>query len=64
MPPIVSPLLRAIRDARGIEHCLICHGPVAAADDRMRLPGGGWVHRGCATYRMRRDDRVRRRLRR
>jgi hypothetical protein len=26
----------------------------------MRLPGGGYVHSGCSTYRMRQQRRVRR----
>jgi hypothetical protein len=32
-------------------------------DERMRLPGGGYAHRGCSTYRMRRRDQIRRRAR-
>ena len=30
--------------------CLVCGRGVATPDDRLRLRGGAFVHRGCATY--------------
>jgi hypothetical protein len=38
---------------RRSERCAVCHLPVTADDPRVRLPGGGHVHRGCSTYSMR-----------
>ena len=38
---------------RSAEHCIVCREKVAAEDPRVRLPGGGYVHRGCSTYSMR-----------
>ncbi|MBN1527935.1 MAG: hypothetical protein JW895_02675 [Thermoleophilaceae bacterium] len=34
--------------------CLVCGRAVGQGDERMRLRGGALVHRGCATYDMRR----------
>lgn len=32
--------------------CLVCGRGLASTDDRLRLRGGAFVHRGCATYDM------------
>ena len=32
--------------------CLVCGRGLATPDDRLRLRGGAFVHRGCATYDM------------
>jgi hypothetical protein len=55
----MSPLLESIRTTMsgprgGGPVCIVCGRSVAARDDRMRLRGGTVVHRGCATYEMRR----------
>ena len=34
--------------------CLVCGRGVAPKDERVRVRGGELVHRGCATYSMRR----------
>lgn len=34
--------------------CLVCGRVVRAGEPEVRLRGDGHVHRGCATYRMRR----------
>jgi hypothetical protein len=63
---LVSTLLSAVTAARGREHpsdCLICGRPVKPGDARMPIPGGGYVHRGCSTYRMRQAERIRGKLR-
>jgi hypothetical protein len=64
MTPLISTLtsaLSALRaDVRPIDECLVCHDPVHAADRCVRVLGGGFVHAGCATYRMRRNERIRR----
>ena len=42
---------------RGTEadgRCMVCGLPVDERDERSPLPGGGCVHRECATYRVRR----------
>jgi hypothetical protein len=65
MPTLASPLraaLRLIRGSRSAGDCLVCHEAVRIDDDRMRLPGGGFVHSGCSTYRMRQRERERRTL--
>lgn len=63
MTPIVSPLLaavRATRAAKPLDECIICHRAVRPGDARLPLPGGGYVHSSCSTYRMRQRERVRR----
>ncbi len=62
MAPILSALLAALRRSPPVDHCLVCRRAVNAGDARMRLPGGGYVHRGCATYRMRQRERIGRML--
>ena len=34
--------------------CLVCSRGLATGDERLRLRGGAFVHRECATYDMRR----------
>jgi hypothetical protein len=66
MNPLLSPLraiARVLRRGKPLDDCLVCGAAVRADEERMRVPGGGWVHRGCTTYRMRQNDRVRRRVR-
>jgi hypothetical protein len=66
MAGIVTSVLGSLRLPGGtakLDTCAVCGRHVREADARMRLPGGGWVHRGCATYRMRRREQVRRRAR-
>jgi len=59
-----APLLSLVGlgGTRGGETCLVCSGTIRVADDRVPLPGGGHVHRGCATYRMRQHARAMRRI--
>ncbi len=41
--------------------CLVCGRGVSHKQERMRLPGGAFVHRGCGTYdtnRRRTDSRA------
>jgi hypothetical protein len=65
MTPLVSTLLSAVAAVRSSardDDCLVCRGPVRSGDARTRLPGGGFVHSGCSTYRMRQAQRNRRTL--
>ena len=53
-PPLFDSVLRVFteqRDERPI--CLVCRESIRPSDSRVRLRGGGAVHRVCATYRMR-----------
>jgi len=65
MAPIISTLLATVglsgHDSQA-EDCLSCGRPLKSEEPNMRLPGGGHVHRGCATYRMRQNDRIRRQV--
>lgn len=47
--------------AREVDTCLVCHRRVRETDDRLGIRGGRYVHRGCSTYRMRRQSSYRRR---
>ena len=47
--------------AREVDTCLVCHGGVREDEQRLAIGGGRWVHRGCSTYRMRRQASYRRR---
>jgi hypothetical protein len=64
MASFTAPLLSLIRlgGAAGAETCLVCSESIRASDERVKLPGGGHVHRGCATYRMRQHARAVRRI--
>jgi hypothetical protein len=54
MAPLITPLLSMLSGRpRRTERCLVCHQTVASADRRVRLPGGGHVHRECSSYSMR-----------
>jgi hypothetical protein len=55
--------MSAVRPGSAVDDCLVCHRAVRSGDARMRLPGGGYVHQGCSTYRMRQSERIRRKLR-
>ena len=59
-----APLLSLIRlgGAAGGETCLVCSESIRPSDERVKLPGSGHVHRGCATYRMRHHARAMRRI--
>lgn len=65
MNSIVGSLMSMARlgptDAK--EYCLVCLRPVRTGDEQVQVPGGGQVHRGCATYRMRQHTRTVRRIR-
>jgi len=63
MAPLLSSLLAVVRPSDPADDCLVCMRPVKPADSRMRLPGGGYVHSACSTYRMRQAERIRRKLR-
>jgi hypothetical protein len=64
MLSFAAPLLSLVRlgGSRGGETCLVCSRSIRAGDERVHLPGGGHVHRGCATYRMRQHARTVRRI--
>jgi hypothetical protein len=64
MLPLLGSLLGTLRlrPRAGAESCPICHRPIGSDDERVHLPRGGHVHRGCATYRMRQHERTVRRL--
>lgn len=61
----VTRVLGMVRLTRrsALGKCMACGRDVRDGDDRLRLPGGGFAHRGCSTYRMRHHARVARRLR-
>jgi hypothetical protein len=65
MLAIVDSLLSMARlgPTEAKEYCLVCLRPVRAGDERVAVPGGGQVHSGCATYRMRQHTRTVRRIR-
>jgi hypothetical protein len=60
MLPFVGPLLGTLRigPTGGHESCPVCRRAIRSGDDRVHLPRGGFVHRGCATYRMRQHERT------
>jgi hypothetical protein len=65
MNSIVGSLISMARlgPTEAKEYCLVCLRPVRAEDEHVPVPGGGQVHRGCATYRMRQHTRTVRRIR-
>ena len=65
MLPIVGSLLSMARlgPTETKDYCWVCLRPLCAGEERVAVPGGGHVHRGCATYRMRQHIRVVRRIR-
>jgi hypothetical protein len=55
MVDLIDSIRKAIAFPRGGRPvCLVCGRGVSNDDDRMRLRGGAFVHRTCATYDMRR----------
>jgi len=65
MAGLVTTLLGALRmrPRRPVDTCPVCQRGIGDHEERMRLPGGGYAHRGCSTYRMRRREQIRRRAR-
>jgi len=65
MNSIVGSLLSMARlgPTEATEYCLVCLRQVRAGEERVHVPGGGHVHTGCATYRMRKHRQVVRRIR-
>jgi hypothetical protein len=53
MAPLISRLVRTVGPARSVGTCLVCHGSVRDDGGAVRVPGGGYVHHDCTTYRMR-----------
>jgi hypothetical protein len=54
MVPLIDNIRQAMRSPRGGRPvCLVC-GRTVSETDQMRLRGGAFVHRTCATYDMRR----------
>ncbi|MEA2308654.1 MAG: hypothetical protein QOG41_86 [Thermoleophilaceae bacterium] len=55
MAPLITRLVRSVvlREGRELGTCLVCHRAVRERADAVSLSGGGYVHHGCATYRMR-----------
>jgi hypothetical protein len=55
MVDLVEGIRRAMSSPRGGRPvCIVCGRGVSQKDERMRLRGGQLVHRGCATYDVRR----------
>jgi hypothetical protein len=55
MVPLIDSIRSAMNAPRGGRPvCLVCGRGVSNRDEHMRLRGGAMVHRGCATYDMRR----------
>ncbi|MFL5886154.1 MAG: hypothetical protein ACJ77M_13875 [Thermoleophilaceae bacterium] len=45
--------------ARRLDTCLVCRHAVREDEQCLEIRGGRLVHRGCSTYRMRRQTRRR-----
>jgi len=54
MAPLLSSVLDLMRTRRNGSSCLVCGRPVRDEESSVRLRNEGQVHRGCATYSMRR----------
>jgi hypothetical protein len=54
MAPLLSNVLELIRAGRGGQRCLVCGKHVSEDEPQVRLRHDDRVHRGCATYSMRR----------
>jgi hypothetical protein len=55
MTPLIDTVRTMLSSPRGGRPtCLVCGRGVADGEERLRLRGGGVVHRSCATYEMRR----------
>ncbi len=57
----LDPVLRAMRLQRGshVCDCPVCGRSVTDRDERLRLRGRTFVHRRCASYRVRQLSRPR-----
>lgn len=66
MTSIVDRTLSLIRARTAADGpvCLVCGRPIGPRDAHLALAGGGHVHRGCSTYRMRQRDAAQRLMRR
>ena len=53
MAPLISRLVRTVSPARSLGTCLVCRSAVRDDGGAVRVPGGGYVHHDCTTYRMR-----------
>jgi hypothetical protein len=53
MAPLISRLRRTVSPAHTLGTCLVCHDAVRDDGGAVRVPGGGYVHHDCTTYRMR-----------
>ncbi|HKP90346.1 MAG TPA: hypothetical protein VJT75_10270 [Thermoleophilaceae bacterium] len=53
MAPLISRLVRTVSPARSLGTCLVCHSAVRDDGGAVGVPGGGYVHHDCTTYRMR-----------
>jgi hypothetical protein len=55
MVDLMDNIRKAMASPRGGRPvCLVCGRRVSEDDDRLRLRGGAFVHRACATYDIRR----------
>jgi len=54
MTPLVDRVRRLLTQSRaGVPTCLVCGDVIRDSDRRVRVRGETYVHRRCATYRMR-----------
>jgi hypothetical protein len=53
MAPFIDRLVRTLSPAESLGTCLVCRSAVRDDGGAVRVPGGGYVHHDCATYRMR-----------
>ena len=49
----ISRLRHAVSPAQSLGTCLVCRSAVRDDGGAVRVPGGGYVHHDCTTYRMR-----------
>jgi len=54
MPPLLDNVLALMRRRGSSRPCLVCGRAVKDDEPAVRLRDDGRVHRGCATYSMRR----------
>jgi len=54
MPAMIDQVRRLLaHHEMAPRSCLVCHGPIRADEQQMRVHGEAYVHSRCATYRMR-----------
>ena len=53
MAPFIDRLVRTLSPAESLGTCLVCRSAVRDDGGAVRVPGGGYVHHDCTTYRMR-----------